>query len=199
MRLPVSAPRPSLLFCSCLAHAGGRGFSWVRAALIGGLLSGALGACGGSQSDAESPLVAEARLRDTGPERPGETVAQPISELSREEVDRTVDAGLGQFLQGIEVSAVVEEEKFRGFRIERFHEPEKFRGVGLLVGDVVTAINGQAIETPEQAYTVFASLKTAERIDVSYLRAGHSMQLSLPIISHSAKAKSPAAPVKPAK
>lgn len=113
---------------------------------------------------------------------PAETVVAPITELSRAEVRATVDAGLGKFFQKVELEGVVESGEFRGFRILRFTEPAEWRGVGLLAGDVVQRINGQSIERPEQAFAVFASLKTAPSLDVTYSRGGKAMQLSLPIV-----------------
>lgn len=148
----------------------------------GSLASGAfvlLVGCGGNQREAEAPRLSEnAQVIDS----PGETVAMPLTDLDKNEVAQTVDAGLGRFLQKVEIEADVREGKFQGFRIVRFTQPEEWRGVGLQVGDVVKKVNEQPIERPEQAYAVFASLKTASNLDVSYERDGKPMRLSLPIV-----------------
>jgi len=152
----------------------------------------AVSGCGGSQKEIDSAhLFPDEGLReDASSSPPSETVAAPVTDLARPKVSATVDAGFGRFLQGIEVQASVIEGKFLGFRIVRFVHPEDWQGVGLIPGDVVTRVNEQPIERPEQAYAVFASLKTATSVDVAYTRDGHPMRLSLPILE--------AAPVVPA-
>lgn len=111
-----------------------------------------------------------------------ESVDTPITELERAKVAAAIDAGFGAFLQRVEVEASLKEGRFEGFRIVRFAVPEDWRGVGLLVGDVITSINDQPIERPEQAHAVFVSLRTAKVLEVSYLRVGKPMRLSLPIV-----------------
>ena len=64
----------------------------------------------------------------------------------------------------------------------------------LKVGDVVKKVNEQPIERPEQAYAVFASLKTASNLDVSYERDGKPMRLSLPIVDKGTPPAPSAAP-----
>lgn len=114
-----------------------------------------------------------------------ESVDMPLTELTRDEVTQVVEAGLGRFLQTVELEESLKDGQFEGFRIVRFHRPEQWRGVGLLVGDVVTRINDAPIERPEQAYAVFVSLKTASALEVAYLRDGRPMRLSLPIVGPS--------------
>ncbi len=154
----------------------------------------AVSGCGGSQKEIDSAHLFpdEGLHEDSTSNPPSEMVAAPVTDLARPKVSATVDAGFGRFLQGVEVEASVIEGKFQGFRIVRFVHPEDWQGVGLLPGDVVTRVNEQPIERPEQAYAVFASLKTAKSVDVAYTRDGHPMRLSLPIL------EAPPAPVAPA-
>ena len=98
--------------------------------------------------------------------------------LYRDEVSAVVDAGLGYFLQHVEVDAQLEHGTFRGFRILSLEPPDYWRGVDLKPGDVVTLVNGMPIERPVEAHQAFSALKTADRLVVSYLRAGQPRELT---------------------
>lgn len=142
-----------------------------------------LGGCSSSPKNAEFPVARET-LSESAVAPVAENLTMPITQLSRTDVTQTVEAGLSRFLSNFVTEGVVDEYgKFQGFRLIRYHEPQKFRGLGLAYGDVITAINGQVIERPEQAYAVFITLKTAPSLDISYLRNGRPMQLSLPIVA----------------
>lgn len=121
---------------------------------------------------------------------PAESIATPLTELSRKQVAETVDQGFARFLSRVELAAVIENGKFRGFRIVRFTQRKEWEGTGLLPGDVILSVADQPIERPEQAFAVFTSLRTAERLEVSYERDGRPMRLSLPIVG----AAEPASP-----
>jgi hypothetical protein len=153
-----------------------------------------LGGCGRTK-EAEDPHVVEsAGLTETAVAAPAlESVDTPLTELERAKVVRTIDDGLGKFLQGIELEASLKDGHFEGFRIVRFAVPEDWRGVGLLVGDVIVSINDLPIERPEQAHAAFVSLRTAPALEVAYLRVGQPMRLSLPIVGEAPPAKPPAA------
>lgn len=165
--------------------------------LAGFCLLGLL-ACG-HPKEAEDPHVVEsAGLQETPAPAPViESVDTPITELSRARVVKVVDEGLGKFLQTVELDASLNAGKFEGFRIVRFTVPEDWRGVGLLVGDVVTSINDLPIERPEQAHAAFVGLRTAPALEVSYLRAGKPMRLSLPIVGVAPAQAAKPAPAEP--
>jgi S1-C subfamily serine protease len=101
--------------------------------------------------------------------------------IHRADLTRVVDAGLGRFLQHVEVDASLEAGQFRGFRIVSLTPPEFWAGVDLRPGDVVMRINGMSIERPPQAYEAFTSLKTAPELVVSYIRQGQPRELVFPI------------------
>lgn len=151
-----------------------------------------------ARKEAEEPRV----LLDThsSPALPAveESVDVPLTELTRKDVVETVDAGLGKFLQQLEVEAVVDEGVFHGFRIVRFQDPARWSGVGLMPGDVVLRINGAAIERPDQAHQVFSSLKTAPALELDYERGGQPMKLALPIVGEAPAPTTPASSSAPA-
>lgn len=150
------------------------------------LLGAFAAACGGSRLEAE----AGSGFSDAGGLSaqetnlaPMESVSAPITQIERTEVVAAVDAGLGRFLQKFEMEpSLTERGEFSGFRIVRVLDAGTFQGLGIGPGDVVTSINQRPIERPTEAYEVFVSLKTAETLDVDYLRGGRPMRLSLPIV-----------------
>ena len=119
-----------------------------------------------------------------GPSHSGD--AQPLRQnrirsLKRAEVIRVVDAGLGHFLQRVTLEPSLHGAAFEGFRIVELHPPEWWRGVDLAPGDVVIQINGRPIERPDEAHSVFESLRTAPELRVDYLREGEPRTLVLEI------------------
>jgi type II secretory pathway component PulC len=106
----------------------------------------------------------------------------PPGALWREDVLRTVEDGLGRFLQRVVVDAELRSGKFVGFRIVELRPLEWWKEVDLRPGDVVLRVNGMPIERETQAYEAFESLKKADHLTVTYLRAGEERQLSYRII-----------------
>jgi len=149
-----------------------------------------LGGCGGGQKEAEAPLSITAQ--DDPAEQlaapPIETVQAPITHLERAKVDEAIDAGVGHFIQGFDmVESLDEYDRFVGWKIGKIHDRARFEGLGIGPGDVITSINGMPLERPAHAYEVLMSLKTAQSLDVEYLRGGRVMRLSLPIIGEPTK------------
>jgi len=160
-------------------------------------LSIALGVClgcGGSKLEAQSSAPLD--VADDAPQAmqstyaPLESVSVPITQLEREDVLATIDAGLGRFLQKFEMEpSLTVGGGFAGFRIVRVLEPNSFRGLGIGAGDVITSINQHPIERPTEAYEAFVGLRTAPSLEVDYLRGGRPMRLSLPIVGQTPSAQ----------
>ena len=131
--------------------------------------------------------------------------ARPPGTLFRSEVNRTVEEGLGFFLQRVSVEPDLAQGKFQGFRITELRPPEWWQGVDLRPGDVVVRVNDLPIERDIDAYNAFQSLRAATALKVTFLRAGMKRELVFAIVDPSGKpaspttpAPSPAAPVAPA-
>lgn len=154
----------------------------------------ALGGCGGSvqqQTALPAPAPAAARAQVGGRAR---VAARPRARaLARRDVVATVKAGLGRFLQRVDVEPSLRDGRFQGFRILELKPPDFWQGVDLRPGDVITRVNGRPIETEMQAFAVFQSLKTASALRVSYVRDGQPRQLVYAIVGTPAFASRPAA------
>ncbi len=87
------------------------------------------------------------------------------------------------FLQHVVLSdePVMVDGKFHGFRIKELRG-DMWKGVDLRPGDVVTRVNGFAIERPEQAVEAFQSLSVASELRVAYERDGAPRELRYAIV-----------------
>jgi hypothetical protein len=117
----------------------------------------------------------------------------PPGSIWRRDVNEVLDAGLGRFLQRVELVAEVD-AGFVGFRIMELRPVDWWQGIDLSVGDVVTQVNGMPIEQPTQAHAAFESLRTATKLTVSYLRAGEARELSYSILDKPLPTPTGAAP-----
>ena len=151
--------------------------SAVRSVAAAGLCTW-LSGCGSEYPESEYPKapppgvnVSEA---DVAPAAPGT--------LWRSDVNQALDAGLGRFLQRVELSPQVHEGKFVGFRIVELRPPSWWQGVDLFPGDVVTRVNDMPIEQPTEAHAAFESLRKADKLTVKYLRDGKERELTYSIV-----------------
>ncbi len=106
----------------------------------------------------------------------------PPGAIWRSDVAETVEAGLGYFLQRVDVEAEVLEGSFVGYRVVELHPPSWWLGIDLKPGDIVTRVNEMPIETPAEAHDVFSALPRAEQIVVAYLRGGEPRELKFRIV-----------------
>jgi S1-C subfamily serine protease len=103
--------------------------------------------------------------------------------LHRSALVRTVDQGLGRWLAGVGVTAVRDQGRFQGWRVERLHPGDPcFGDVDLRPGDIVTRVNGSNLERPEQANQIFQGLRTAPRLQIERLRDGSTRTLTYEIV-----------------
>lgn len=139
----------------------------------------------GGQLSCASPSPAPAEVPELSPS--SKVVARtPVGSVERKEVDQTVEAGLGAFLQRVSVEPVMEGEKFVGFRLVDIDPGMLRKGIDIQVGDVLTQANGHSLEVETEAFDAFEGLRTATEIRLSVLRNGKPQQVVIPIIGEPA-------------
>jgi hypothetical protein len=143
-------------------------------ALIGLALVG----CGSSYPESEYPSAPPPGV--TGTEE--DLTPAPPGAMWRRDVVRVLDAGLGRFLQRVDVEPRVDQGNFVGFRIVELRPPSFWQGIDLLPGDIVTRVNGMPIEQPTEAHDAFQSLRKADKLTVSYVRSDAPRELSYTIL-----------------
>jgi S1-C subfamily serine protease len=149
------------------------------------LLVAGLCACGPSYPESEYPSAPPAGVSAS----PDDFAPAPPGALWRRDVNEVLDAGLGKFLQRVELRPQLQEGTFVGFRVLELRPPAWWQGVDLVPGDVVTRVNGMPIEQPTDAHAAFESLRQSDKLVVSYLREGEARELSYGIIEKPSAAK----------
>lgn len=140
-------------------------------------------ACGSATPAPQSTAAHTSTTTTTASTAPAAD-APPSMTLHRSEVHRVVARGLGAFLSHVALDdhpAMTPEGKFVGFRIAGL-QGDGFHGVDLKPGDVITKVNGFAIERPEQALEVFQSLDIASELRINYQRDGAARELRYAIV-----------------
>ncbi|HQY62529.1 MAG TPA: hypothetical protein PK141_14120 [Polyangiaceae bacterium] len=134
-------------------------------------------ACGAGEAPPPSSPADEAASA-----RPAAGPRAKATQLSRSGVRRVVSGGFGRFLQSVEVDdrPAFRDGKFLGFRLTELRGD--LEACDLQRGDVITRVNGRAIERPEEAQAVFLALLTAKELVVDYERGGEGRRLVLPIV-----------------
>lgn len=138
-------------------------------------------ACASSTPQAEEPSP----IQPVDEEPVAETYESPVTsgEIARADLVLVLDAGLGRFLQGVDLSPDLREGAFFGFKINHLYPDDpRFTALALQPGDTVTRINGQSIERPEHALQVWNSLRVASELLIEYEHEGELAQLRFAIL-----------------
>lgn len=104
-------------------------------------------------------------------------VAMPLSAgpgvIPRAALSQVLDASPGYFLQHVQTEPRFAAGHFRGWRVVSFFPGDnRFAGVDLQAGDVVTRINGKPIEQPDQFMAVWTELRSSSSLVVDLERNG---------------------------
>jgi general secretion pathway protein C len=78
--------------------------------------------------------------------------------------------------------------KLRGFRAYPGRNRQIFSRLGLKAGDLVTAINGTALDDPQRSQDVFNTIQTSDHVTVTVERGGQKQDISLNIAQVAADA-----------
>lgn len=154
-------------------------YSAARLSVLGGLGLGAgLGlGCGASYPESDYPPAPPAHVtpevRALEPPPPGV--------IWKHDVLAALEAGLGQFLQRIDLKPELDSGQFIGFRVVALSPPSFWQGVDIRPGDILQSLNGQPIERATEAHAAFQSLSEASAINVDYLRTGNPRTLTFEI------------------
>jgi general secretion pathway protein C len=71
--------------------------------------------------------------------------------------------------------------KLRGFRAYPGRNRQIFGKLGLKPGDLVTAINGTALDDPQRSQEVFNTIQTSDHVSVTVERGGQKQEITLNI------------------
>jgi hypothetical protein len=139
-----------------------------------------------SNGEAPSTPLPEAQAADVpaSPAPPVKCAARVGADrLRRSALKRTVDAGLGRWLQTVSVDPLLARGQFRGWIIRSFNSDDAcLAGVDLRAGDVVTRVNGRGVEHPEEALEVWTKLPSSSELVIDFLRDGQARKVRFGIV-----------------
>jgi hypothetical protein len=103
--------------------------------------------------------------------------------IMRNDLEPVLEAGLGKYLQNVEMEPTFHQGTFVGFRIVSFFPGDlDYASLDLRPGDIVTMVNGRSIERPEQAVAVWEALRSAQNLVVHYRRGSEELALRFRIV-----------------
>lgn len=98
----------------------------------------------------------------------------------RAELDERLLAGpSASVLSQVDVEEVFQEGSFRGWRITAM--PQDWAGLAIKPGDIVSRVNGLAIENPDDLWALWLELAKAKDIRIAYEHEGIGRELVMPI------------------
>jgi general secretion pathway protein C len=95
-------------------------------------------------------------------------------EVQRSTLDSLL-GNMGALAKGARIVPETKDGKSAGFRLFSIRPDGPFAKIGLLNGDVVSAINGLEMNSPDQALLAYTKLKTANHLSVAIERNGHKI------------------------
>jgi len=95
-------------------------------------------------------------------------------EVQRSTLDSLL-GNMGALAKGARIVPETKDGKSAGFRLFSIRPDGPFAKIGLLNGDVVSAINGLEMNSPDQALLAYTKLKTANHLSVAIERNGQKI------------------------
>ena len=101
-------------------------------------------------------------------------LAEGRYEIERSTLDLAL-GNLGLLARWVRVAPELRDGKPLGFRLFAIAADGPFAKLGLRNGDVLIAINGLNLATPERVLEAYSKLRTAPRLSLGLLREGHEL------------------------
>ncbi len=110
---------------------------------------------------------------------PAETgsASSPEREFSRADVERRIAAETPRLLAETALIPVSEDGQVTGFTLSRLPENSLLTDLGLQAGDVLTEINGSAVDSMATLLALYARLRNESEIRATILRGGSALPL----------------------
>ena len=102
------------------------------------------------------------------PELPPDEVVEAT--LTQAEVKPWLSQGPQPLVAAVRVRPAFSNNRFVGFRIKRFVDPVLAANRSIRVDDVLTRVNGKAIERPDQFMKAWEAVRGADHLELEVLR-----------------------------
>jgi len=119
---------------------------------------------------------------------------RPVTAGKAQQIDKRQDEDITKLAQGyrerlyknpqslvnvVSVSAVREGSQLRGYRVRPGKEREQFEQLGFKTGDLVTAVNGIALDNPGNTMKLYNAMRSAGEVVFDLERGGESLSISV--------------------
>jgi general secretion pathway protein C len=105
--------------------------------------------------------------------------ANPGSQALADNVRRLIARDPGVVSEVMRPQQVFQNGQMRGFRVYPGRNRQQFTKLGLQPGDLVTSVNGTALDDPARGNEIFRTIGTSDSVRVTIERNGHSQELTL--------------------
>jgi S1-C subfamily serine protease len=103
--------------------------------------------------------------------------------VRRSALIRTLDAGLGAWLRGVDIEPKMERGRFQGWLIQAIYAGDPcWSEIDLRAGDIVARVNRRRIHSPDEAQAVWTALRGTREIVVDFVREGKPRTLRFPVV-----------------
>lgn len=139
-------------------------------------LAATLAACGGAQPPPQPAAAVPKPSASAPPPQP----AVPPGHIARMALEDALVQGPPWILRRVAVEEVIRGGNFIGWKIVGL--PAEWGEVQVKVGDVVTRVNGQPIEKPDDLFAAWKGLATAKEIKIAVERDGKETEIVFPVV-----------------
>ena len=102
--------------------------------------------------------------------------------IERAHLISILDQGPAMFLRQLEVTARMDGERFVGWElVQLLDQTGPLTQLDVVPGDVLLAVNGQPISRPDQLFTLWDSLRTANEVVAELWRGPNKLELRFAI------------------
>ena len=108
-------------------------------------------------------------------------VVRPLN-IQRVKLTQVLSGGPGRFFQQMPVMPFKKAGRFLGFQIMAMYGDNIPHPQGVQVGDIVTAVNGKAVTTPDQFIKVWNGMNKAQVLRVELVRNEEALRIEYPIV-----------------
>jgi general secretion pathway protein C len=119
--------------------------------------------------------MAESRIASMGEDRPERTVS-----LERSQIEDAM-GNVNELMQQVKIMPHFSDGQPDGFSLTGIRPNSIFRKMGLRNGDIITGVNGETIQTMEDALGFYKQLSSSENVSVQMKRRGRENTLNYQI------------------
>ena len=127
------------------------------------------------------PTSAAPHIEETAPATADAIQSPRDGAISRQALTAFISEGPAAVLARVTTEPARARGKFIGFRITAFH-PEPPKAVDIRVGDIVVAVNGLKIITPEDYFRVFQELNVVSELRFDIIRNNQTLEKIYPVV-----------------